>query len=66
VTLGSEVYSGLIFWNVFDQIFYLCKKEQKIFETCVLESLFTFIRAPHIPNVVAFSVYEKHPNKNHF
>ncbi len=34
------------------------EKIQKIFGTCVLESLFTFIRSPHLPKVLAVSAQE--------
>jgi hypothetical protein len=53
--------------NVFNQNSpFLQKKIQNIFEGCLLESLFTFIRPFHLLKVVAVSVYEKHLNKNHF
>jgi hypothetical protein len=42
------------------------KKNTKTFEGRVLKSLLTFIQPLYLLKVAAVSVYDEHPNKNHF
>jgi hypothetical protein len=59
----EDPFTQVEFFGMFSiKTHHFCKKKlQKIFEGCVLESLFTFTRPPLLPKVVAVSVYEKHP-----